>query len=115
MEKQPQVSRQADQGSRSQHLVLHSLGRTVQPLFVDNCQLGKRAGTAHQPLVAAPDSVPHGESLGPLATRLDRTGQVAADRVGEVQFDGHQPAADVGVDRVDRHRLDSHHDDFHID
>ena len=64
--------------------------------------LGKRALSAQQALVGAPEAITHGNPANALTDRLDRSRRVTADdeRIGQIKCDG--PTANVGIDRIDR-------------
>ncbi|GIS61540.1 MAG: hypothetical protein CM1200mP2_37650 [Planctomycetaceae bacterium] len=102
------MSCQSDKSPSRQQLAGHPIGTTVQPLLIDGRQFRERAGPSQQALVRTPHPITDRETVNTIAACLDYTRQVTPDRVRIIQLDGHQATADIGVDRIDRHRLGSH-------
>ena len=100
---QPHVRRQGRMDKRH-HLALVDAGRQrVEKLLVDRQALGKSPLPAVKALVVAPDPVARGKSFDGRSDPLDLAHHVAADDEGPGQLDWQLAAADVGVDRIDRH------------
>ena len=96
----------ADQRRRRRILIGDLLGRWIEPTFVDCGVLGERALASQQSLVASPDPVALAILRHARADCLDHPGQIASDDKRQRQVCRNQARANVGIDRVERHRGD---------
>ena len=100
--KEPQMSRDANQGARGRLFIGYVGWRRVEPMLIDRAVFGERSLAAQESLVRAPDAVADFESFRLRAGGLDRAGQIAADNERLGQFPIVGAVAEIGVDRVDR-------------
>jgi hypothetical protein len=87
-------------------LVTHPVRSPIKPAFIDGAELRKRALTAEQSLIAAPNAVAGFKARHLRADFDDGARQVAADDEWKRQRHLDEAAANVGVHGINRNRAD---------
>ena len=99
------MRRDSDQSVGGKILIAERIGRGIKPHRIDDGLLGKRSLTPHQTLIRSPDALAD-SPIAHMRTDLnDSARKIRSDHIRVRQRPKVSSIANIGVDRIDRNRM----------